>query len=36
MANNVQWYCQVLSREDGLFLRMSLVLDIDGQRKKES
>ena len=35
MANSVRWYGHVLRRDDDHFLRRSLDLELEGQRKKE-
>ena len=35
MANNVHWYVDVWRREDGLVLRRTLDLEVEGLRKKE-
>ena len=34
IANNVRWYGPELRREDGHFLRRSLDLEVEDQRKK--
>ena len=34
MAYSVHWYCHVLRREDGHFLRMVLDFEVDGQKRK--